>query len=294
MTVASVDSYGVVKALKAGETTITIRAAQTADYQAATSSYKLTDSHKYTGDWKKDDTGYYKDCVCGDKSYATEVPVLGVALDKTSMNLTAGSTGTLIATITPENAKSKSLAWTSDKEAVATVDENGKVTAVAEGIAKITVTTVDGKKTAVCAVTVTAKSSGGGATGGGSSSGGGGGGSSSSSKPSTSTGTTTRPDGTKVQTETRADGTRIQTETKKDGSTVKTTTNPNGSSVTETKAADGSTGTVKTDKNGQTTAETALSSKAIEDAKKSGEPVKAPVEVAASRESSTAPTVRVR
>ena len=129
---------------------------------------------------------------------------------------------------------------------------------------------------------------------GGGSSGGGGG----SSRPSSSTGktdttTTTKPDGTKVQTETKPDGTKIQTETKKDGSVTKTTTNPNGSSVTETKAADGSTGTVKTDKNGQTTAETALSSKAIEDAKKNGEAVKAPVEVKASRNSNTAPTVKV-
>ena len=133
--------------------------------------------------------------------------------------------------------------------------------------------------------------SSGGSSGGGSSSGSGsgGGGSSSSSKPST----TTRPDGTKVQTETKADGTKVETTTGKDGSTVKTTTNPNGSSVTETKAADGSTGTVKTDKNGQTTAETALSSKAIEDAKKSGEAVKAPVEVEASRNSDTAPVVKV-
>ena len=63
--------------------------------------------------------------------------------------------------------------------------------------------------------------------------------------------------------------------------------------MTESKDAAGSTGTVKTDKNGQTTAETTLSSKAIEDAKKSGEPVKAPVEVKASRDSSTAPTVKV-
>ena len=133
-------------------------------------------------------------------------------------------------------------------------------------------------------VTLYAVSSGGG---------GGGGGSSSSSKPSTSTGTTTRPDGTKVQTETKADGTKIQTETKKDGSTVKTTTNPNGSSVTETKAADGSTGTVKTDKNGNTEAETKVSAKAVEDAKKSGEAVKAPVEVKATRDSSTAPTVKI-
>lgn len=123
------------------------------------------------------------------------------------------------------------------------------------------------------------------------STGGGGGGSSSGSTVKTDT--TTKPDGTKVQTETRADGTKIQTETKKDGSTVKTTTNPNGSSVTESKDAAGSTGTVKTDKNGQTEAKTALSSKAIEDAKKSGEPVKAPVEVKAPRDSDTAPTVKV-
>ena len=125
---------------------------------------------------------------------------------------------------------------------------------------------------------------------------GGGGGSSSDRDNSGSTGkteTTTKPDGTTVKTETKPDGTKIQTETKKDGSTVKTETKKDGSSVTETKAADGSTGTVKTDKHGQTTAETTLSSKAIETAKRNGEPVKAPVEVKASRDSSTAPTVKV-
>ena len=118
---------------------------------------------------------------------------------------------------------------------------------------------------------------------------GGGGGSSSASKTST----TTNADGSVTKTEIKADGTVIATTTAKDGSTTKTETKKDGSSVTETKAADGSTGTVKTDKNGQTTAETALSSKAIEDAKKSGEAVKAPVEVEASRDSSTAPTVKV-
>ena len=142
-------------------------------------------------------------------------------------------------------------------------------------------------------MTVTARwtAVGSGSSGGGSSSSGGG--SSSSSKPSTSTGTTTKPDGTKVQTETKPDGTTIKTETKKDGTVTKTETKKDGSSVTENKAADGSTGTVKTDKNGQTTAETALSSKAIETAKRNGEPVKAPVEVKASKNSSTAPAVKV-
>ena len=126
-------------------------------------------------------------------------------------------------------------------------------------------------------------SGGGGSSSGGSSSGGG----------TVKTETTKNNDGSVTKTETKKDGTKVETTTGKDGSVTKTTTNPNGSSVTEIKAADGSTGTVKTNKNGQTTAETTLSSKAIEDAKKSGEPVKAPVEVKASRDSSTAPTVKV-
>ena len=119
----------------------------------------------------------------------------------------------------------------------------------------------------------------------------GGGGSSSGSTVKTDT--VTNPDGSVTKTETKKDGTKVETTTGKDGSVAKTTTNPNGSSVTETKAADGSTGTVKTDKNGNTEAETKVSAKAVEDAKKSGEAVKAPVEVKATRDSSTAPTVKV-
>ena len=122
---------------------------------------------------------------------------------------------------------------------------------------------------------------------------GGGGGGGSSSGSTVKTGTVTNPDGSVTKTETKKDGTVVATTTGKDGSTTKTETKKDGSSVTETKAADGSTGTVKTDKNGQTTAETTLSSKAIENAKKNGEPVKAPVEVKASRDSSTAPTVKI-
>ena len=117
----------------------------------------------------------------------------------------------------------------------------------------------------------------------------GGGGSSSASKTST----TTNPDGSVTKTETKSDGTVVETTTGKDGSTTKTETKKDGSSVTESKDAAGSTGTVKTDKHGQTTAETAISSKAIEDAKRNGEPVKAPVEVKATRDSSTAPTVKI-
>ena len=115
----------------------------------------------------------------------------------------------------------------------------------------------------------------------------------SSSGSTVKTDTVTNPDGSVTKTETKSDGTVVETTTGKDGSTTKTETKKDGSSVTESKDAAGSTGTVKTDKNGQTEAKTALSSKAIEDAKKNGEPVKAPVEVEATRNSSTAPTVKI-
>lgn len=86
------------------------------------------------------------------------VPVTGVSLDKATMSLTAGSTGTLTATITPENATNKNFTWTSDNEAVVAVSD-GVVSAVAAGTANITVTTADGGKTATCVVTVTRRSS---------------------------------------------------------------------------------------------------------------------------------------
>ena len=116
---------------------------------------------------------------------------------------------------------------------------------------------------------------------------------SSDSNPIIKTETKNNADGSTTKTETRKDGTVTQTTTAKDGSTSKTETKKDGSSVTENKAADGSTGTVKTDKHGQTEAKTALSNKAIEDAKKNGEAVKAPVEVEAARNSNAAPTVKV-
>ncbi|MEG3068946.1 MAG: Ig-like domain-containing protein [Syntrophaceticus schinkii] len=84
----------------------------------------------------------------------TIVPVTGVSLDKTSLTLTTGKSGTLTATVAPANASNKAVTWASDNTSVATVDQNGKVTAVSAGTATITVTTVDGSKTATCTVTV--------------------------------------------------------------------------------------------------------------------------------------------
>lgn len=81
--------------------------------------------------------------------------VTGISLDKTSLSLNEGENYTLTGTITPENAADKSLDWTSSNTAVATVDENGKVTAVSKGTATITATAKDGSgKQASCQLTV--------------------------------------------------------------------------------------------------------------------------------------------
>ena len=84
------------------------------------------------------------------------VSVESVTLNKTATTIAAGATETLTATVLPETATDKSVTWSSSKESVATVDNTGKVTAVAAGEATITVTTTDGSKTATCTVTVTA------------------------------------------------------------------------------------------------------------------------------------------
>ena len=87
-----------------------------------------------------------------------QVKVTGVKLDKTSLELKAGESAVLTATVSPDNATNQSVTWKSSDTKVATVDEDGKVTAVAAGTATITVTTADGGKTASCKVTVTASS----------------------------------------------------------------------------------------------------------------------------------------
>ena len=143
----------------------------------------------------------------------------------------------------------------------------------------------------------------------------------------TETKTETKPDGTKVETknetETNKDGSKVEsetrTETKKDGTVTESKTETitskdgtksetksetktdkngvtSGKETTKTTMANGSTGmTVTTIENGEskTAAEAKVSSKAVEDAKKNGEAVKAPVEVEATRNSDTAPTVKV-
>lgn len=84
-------------------------------------------------------------------------PVTSVSLNESNLSMFTGGTVTLAARVSPDNATNKNVTWSSNNEAVATVDNNGKVTAKSAGTATITVTTEDGKKTATCTVTVTDK-----------------------------------------------------------------------------------------------------------------------------------------
>lgn len=80
------------------------------------------------------------------------VAVGSITLDKTTLTLNRGGSETLAATVLPDDAGDKSVAWSSDKPDVATVDDNGKVSAVNSGFATITATA--GEKSATCTVTV--------------------------------------------------------------------------------------------------------------------------------------------
>ncbi len=83
----------------------------------------------------------------------SETEVSEVTLDKTSEVLNIGETLQLTATITPDNATMKSVTWSSSEQTVASVDENGLITAISQGDAVITVITNNGK-TAECKVKV--------------------------------------------------------------------------------------------------------------------------------------------
>ena len=85
-----------------------------------------------------------------------KIPVTGVSLNHTTAELRVKKTLQLTETVTPENADNKDVTWSSSNEAVASVNENGLVTAKNAGTATITVTTEDGGKTAECAITVEA------------------------------------------------------------------------------------------------------------------------------------------
>jgi uncharacterized repeat protein (TIGR01451 family) len=81
--------------------------------------------------------------------------IISMSLNKTSTNLIIDNSEALIATTTPSGI---SVKWSSSDNSIATVDQSGKVTAISEGTATITATTIDGSNlSASCVVTVTPK-----------------------------------------------------------------------------------------------------------------------------------------
>ena len=84
------------------------------------------------------------------------VAVTGVSLDESSLSLSVGGRATLTATVSPYDAANQRVDWSTDDDTVASVSQNGVVTAKSAGEATITVTTRDGGFTAECDVTVTA------------------------------------------------------------------------------------------------------------------------------------------
>ena len=167
--------------------------------------------------------------------------VTGVTLNRSSLSLysnTTPNTAALTATVSPADATDKTMTWASGNTAVATVDQSGKVTAVGNGTATITVTTTDGGYTASCTVSVSTYSSGGG-------SGGGGGGSSSGG--STTTPTVTPPAPGKPDTATNAE-TKVTPTVNANGSAIVTV--PEKSVTDAIKAAQDAAKKAGTEKNG--------------------------------------------
>ena len=82
------------------------------------------------------------------------IEVIGVTLNHETLILSVSETETLKATVLPADATNKELIWKSSNPNVVSVDNTGKITALAADTATITVTTVDGGKKAGCVVTV--------------------------------------------------------------------------------------------------------------------------------------------
>ena len=90
-----------------------------------------------------------------DTYYSPSYPVTGIKVSSDTLTLTKkDETAQLTAEVTPSYADNKRVTWQSSDEKVATVDENGKITAVGNGTATITATSVSGSYTATVSVTV--------------------------------------------------------------------------------------------------------------------------------------------
>ncbi len=103
----------------------------------------------------KGSSGAYIDDICITKKVAEDATA--ITLNKTALSLAVGGEETLTVTPVPENGILQTVQWSSSNEAAATVDQTGKITAVAPGTATITATANDGSGVgAQCEVTVEA------------------------------------------------------------------------------------------------------------------------------------------
>ncbi|UFS71712.1 Ig-like domain-containing protein [Geomonas sp. RF6] len=85
----------------------------------------------------------------------SDIPVRGVSVSKKSITMAVGDTASLTAGVSPSNATDKRLTWDSNNKAVAKVDGNGNVKAVAQGTAVISVVSAANRaKYDHCTVTV--------------------------------------------------------------------------------------------------------------------------------------------
>ena len=98
-------------------------------------------------------SGNYTATVAVTVKIPVEIEKISIEAEKETLTKLGESTE-LKVKIEPENADAQKLIWKSDNEMVAAVDENGKVTAIGNGMAIITVTTEDGKNTASITITV--------------------------------------------------------------------------------------------------------------------------------------------
>ena len=123
------------------------------------------------GEWEViEEATYEKDglerrvCSLCKAEQTRKIPRLGavkvdaIELSESEKKLNVGKSFTITATVKPDNAWNRTVTWSSSDPSIATVDENGTVTAIAEGEAIITAESADGV-TAECKVTVEKKES---------------------------------------------------------------------------------------------------------------------------------------
>ena len=169
--IATVDETGKVTAVANGECTITTYVV--ADAKDADASELSAVAVEAADSEETDDSvatmpedlaamdsafGVVPENLKAETKVTVTTNVESVTLDKTEGVLTVGNTVTVTATVTPDTATNASVTWSSSDEAVATVDSEGKITAVAPGTATITATSDSNPDaSAAYAVTVQAK-----------------------------------------------------------------------------------------------------------------------------------------